>query len=75
LWISWGGVSICYAQVTEIPPEGLAIKMQSVVQDEGTGDSKPSDNILPNEFFGIHIPNIRQWFCFNPLGEVIRADQ
>ena len=75
LWISWGGVSICYAQVITILPEGLAIKLQSVVQDEGMRDSELSDNILPNEFFGIHISDIRQWFRFNLLGEIIRADQ
>ena len=75
LWISRGGISICYAQVTKIPLEGLAIKLQSIVQDKGTRDSKPSDNILPNKLFGIHIPDICQWFSFNPLGEVIRANQ
>ena len=38
-------------------------------------DSKLSDNILPNKLFVIHIPDIFQWFRFNPLGEVIRANQ
>ena len=59
LWISRGGIPICYAQVTAIPPEGLAIKLQTIVQDEGTGDSKPSDNIFPDKSLGIHILDIR----------------
>ena len=75
LWISWGGVFICYAQVTAISPEGLTIKLQFVVRDESTRNSESSDNILPNEFFGIHILDIHQWFRFNLLGEIIRADQ
>ena len=75
LWICWGGISICYAQVTAIPLKGLSIKLQSIVRDEGMRDSKPSDNIFPNKSLGIHIPNICQWFNFNPFGEVIPADQ
>ena len=74
-WICLGGISICYAQVTAIPLEGLAIKLQSVVQDKGIRDSKPSDNILPNESLGIHIPDICQWFSFNSLGEIICVNQ
>ena len=38
-------------------------------------DSKPSGNIFPNKSLGIHVPDIHQWFSFNSLGEVIRADQ
>ena len=39
------------------------------------GDPKLSDNIFPNQSLGIHVPDICQWFNFNPLGEVIHADQ
>ena len=73
--IPLGGISIYYAQVTTIPPEGLTIKLKTVVRDEGTRDSKLSDNIFPNKSLGIHISDICQWFNFNPLGEVIHADQ
>ena len=69
-----GGISICYAQVTTIPLEGLAIELKTVVRDEGTRDSESSDNIFPNKFLGIHIPNICQRFSFNPFGEVIYAN-
>ena len=55
--------------------EDLVIKLQSVVQDECMRDLKLSDNIFSKKFLGIHIPNIGQWFSFNPFGEVIRADQ
>ena len=75
LRICRGEISIHYAQVTAISPESFAIKLKSVVRDEGTRDSKPSDNIFPNESLSIHFPNIRQWFIFNPFGEVVCADQ
>ena len=40
------------------------------------GDPESSDNIFFKQTsWHIHIPDIRQWFNFNPLGEVIRADQ
>ena len=38
-------------------------------------NSKPSDNILSNKFFGVHVLDIFQWFNFDPLGKVIRANQ
>ena len=75
LGIGRGEVSIRYAQVTIISPESFAIKLKSVVQDEGVRNSKPSDNIFPNESLGIHLPDIRQWLSFNPLSEVVYADQ
>ena len=75
LWICQGRISICYAQITAIPPEGLAIKLQSDVRDECMKDSKPSDNILPNKFFSIRIFDIGQRFSFNPLCKVIHANQ
>ena len=75
LWICWGRISVGYAQITAIPPESLAIKLQSVVRDERMRDSKPSDNILPNKFFSIRISDICQKFSFNPLSKVIRANQ
>ena len=38
-------------------------------------DPKPSYNIFPNKSLGIHVPNVSQWFSFNPLGKVICVDQ
>ena len=75
LGICRGEVSIRYAQVIAISPESFAIKLKSVVRDKGARDSKPSENIFPNESFGIDVPDIRQWFNFNPFGEVVCVDQ
>ena len=63
------------SQITAIPPEGLTIKLQSVVRDKCMRDSKLSDNILPNKFHSICIFDICQRFDFNPLCKVIYIDQ
>ena len=75
LRICRGEISICYAQITAIPPESLTIKFQSVVRDKCMRDSKPSDNIFPNKFVSIRISDICQNFSFNPLGKVICTNQ
>ena len=75
LWISQGGIPIRNAQVITIPLEGFAIKLKTIVRDEGMRDSKLSDNIFLNKSLGIHVPDIYQWFSFNTLDEVIHADQ
>ena len=75
LWICQGGISIYNAQVTAIPPKGFAIELKTIVRDEGTRDSKSSDNIFQKKSLGIHISNICQWFSFKPFGEIIYADQ
>ena len=74
LWISWGGIPIYSARVTTVPREGLVVKLTAIVQDEGMRDPKPSDNIFLNKSLGIHVPDICQWFSFNPLDEVICAN-
>ena len=75
LWISRGGIPIRNALVTTVPLEGFTIKLKTIVRDEGMKDLKPGDNIFPNKSLGIHIPDICQWFSFNPLGEVICANR
>ena len=70
LGICRGGIFIRYAQVTAIPPKGLTIELKTIVRDEGTRDSKPSDNIFSNKSL-----DICQWFSFNSFGEVIHANQ
>ena len=60
LWIGQSGILVFYSQIATISPEGFTIKLKSIVRDEGMGDSKPCDNILPNKSFGIHVSDICQ---------------
>ena len=38
-------------------------------------DPKPSNNIFSNKSLGIYVPDICQWFGFNPFSEVICTDE
>ena len=75
LWISRGEIPIHNAYVTTIPPKGFAIKLKVVVRDEGMRNPKPGDNIFPNKSLNIYVPDIYQWFSFNPLDEALCANQ
>ena len=75
LGISWGRISIHNSQVTTVSLERFAVKLKVIVRDKCTKDPKPCDNVFPNEFLGIHVPNIYQWLSFNLFSEVFRADQ
>ena len=68
----WSIYSLC--QVTAISSEGFTVILKSIIRDEGSGDSKPGDNV-PKELFDVHIPDIRQSLSFNPLSEIISVDQ
>ena len=58
LWISRGRIPIPNAQVTTVPLEGFAIKLNTIVQDEGMRDPKPSDNIFPYKSLDVYISDI-----------------
>ena len=69
--VSWGRVSIRNSQITAVSPERFAIKLKSIVRDEGTRDPEPGDNVFPEKLFGINISDIRQRLGFNPFGEIV----
>ena len=74
LWIGRSGIPVLYSQIATVSSEGFTIKLKSIFLDEGVWDSKSCDNVFPDKSFGIHIPDIYQWFSFNPLGEVVCVD-
>ena len=38
-------------------------------------NSKPDDNVPPNESLSIHVPDVGEGLVFHPLGKVVRADE
>ena len=58
LGVGWSGIPIRDTHITVVPSESLAIKLKSVVRDEGIRDPKPSDNVLPHKSFGMHVPDV-----------------
>ena len=75
LGVSWGRVPIRNSQIIAISPEGFVIKLKSIVQDEGTRDPEPGDNVFSDKLFGISISDIHQGLGFNLFGQIVRADQ
>ena len=59
LGVSRSRIFIRNSQIIAVSPEGFAIKLKSIVQDEGTKDPKSSDNVFLDKFFGVHISDIR----------------
>ena len=55
--------------------EGLAIKLKAVIRDEGMRDPKSSNNVLPDKFLSIHIPDVGQGLGFDLFGEIVCTDQ
>jgi len=55
--------------------KGFVVKLKTVIWDQSMRNSKPSDNALSDESFGIHVPNIGKGLDFYPLGKVVRADE
>ena len=74
LGISWGGISIYNSKITTVSPEGFTIELKAIIRDEGMRDLESSDNVFPNKFIAIYVPNIRQGFSHNPFSEIVRVD-
>ena len=68
------GISICDSKLAAVFPEVLTVKLKTVVRDEGVRSSEARNNVLPNEFLGIHVPDVGQRFSLYPFGEIIGAD-
>ena len=74
LGVSRGRIPIRNFQITIVSPKGFAIKLKSIVRDEGMRDPKPGDNIFPDKFLGIHLSDVCQGLDFNPFGEIVCVD-
>ena len=47
----------------------------AIVRDEGVRDPELGDNVFSKKFLSVHISDVRQRFSFNPLSEIVCADQ
>ena len=75
LRICRSGVPVPNSHLTTVSPKGFAVKLKSIIRDEGMRYPKASDNVLPEKLLYIHISDIRQRLSFNPFGEIVCADQ
>lgn len=69
-----GGISINDPEFTAILPKILAVKLKTIVGNECSRSSEAGDNVLPDEFLGVHVPDVGQRFSLHPFSEVIGSD-
>ena len=75
LWIGWSGISILYPQIGTVFRESSTIELKAIIRDKDMTNPESSNNTLPNELFDIYIPDISQRFSFDPLGEILCANE
>ena len=74
LGVGGSGVSVNDPKLAAILPKILAVELETVVRNECVWSSKAGNNVLPDEFLGIHVPNVGQRFSLHPFGEVISSN-
>ena len=74
LRVGGGGISVDDSKLVAILPEVFTVELQTIVGNECTRSPEAGDDILPDEFLGVHVPNVGQGFSFHPFGEVISSD-
>ena len=68
------GIPVGDPKLAAILPEVLAIKLKTIVRDECVWGSEACNNIFPNKFLGIHVPDVGQRFNLHPFGEIIGSN-
>ena len=57
-----------------ILPKVLTVELQTIVGNECARSPEAGDDVLPDEFLGVHVRNVGQGFSFHPFSEVISSD-
>ena len=47
------------------------VELFSIVSDDQVWDSKPIDDVSPDEVRALCLCDYGEWFCFYPFGEII----
>ena len=58
LGVGKSGIPVCNSQVTTVSPEGLAVKLEAIIRDEGVGDPESSNDVLPDKLLYIRVPDV-----------------
>ena len=56
--IGWSRIFVLYTQVRTVLPKSIAVKLKTIIWDEHVRNAESCNNILPDEPFNIHIPDI-----------------
>ena len=63
-----------YGEIRAKLSEPIIVELPGVVQDEDIGNFKSTNDTFPHEISCIFLSDFGEWFCFNPLSEVINSD-
>ena len=74
LRVGGGGISVNDSKLAAILPKVLIVELKPIVGNECTWGSEAGDDVLPDEFLGVHVSNVGQGFSFHPFSEVISSD-
>ena len=66
---------VFYSQFYTKFPEFSIIKLLTIIRDDHLWDSKPTNNVFPDEALYLSFSDYCQWFCFNSIGEVINSNE
>ena len=58
LGVGRSGISVRNSKVAVVFPKGLAIKLKAIVRDEGARNSEVCNDVSPDEFLCIHVPDV-----------------
>ena len=58
LGVGRSGIPVCNSQVTTVSPEGLVVKLEAIIRDEGVGDLESSNDVLLDKLLCIHVPDV-----------------
>ena len=74
LRVGGGGISVNDSKLAAILPKVLTVELKTIVGNECTWSSEAGDNVLSDEFLGVHVPNVGQRFSLHPFSEVIGSN-
>ena len=74
LGVGGSGVSVNDPKLAAILPKALAVELETVIRNECVWSPEAGNDVLPDEFLGIYVPNVGQRFSLHPFGEVIGSD-
>ena len=75
LRISRHRIPIPNPQFPAVSSEIFTVKLKSIIKDLGMRNSKPGDNVPPDEPFNIHVLDISKGLSLHPFSKIIRADK
>ena len=66
---------VLYSQLPAKFSGFVAIKLSSIIRDDHPRDSKPVDDVFPDEILYLDLCHYCQKFCLDPFREIVNNDK